>query len=240
MNGIKYQREVDWVNHKLYADAAARPPCDRSFDPCTLHGLTICGVRFSPKGRGNLRLRSVPGTDGTQHRHCELLQDFLVAPYMSQTPLRASACIVGLWQSATNVGEPECPARGGLLILEDSMRERALKIVLVLVGLLFTAALIPTYGGIRGADPNTGDTMQMAIYATLGVFLLLAVRRPVAYRSVIAFAAWSSVAHAITMGLLGFEMPPLKAGFVDGSVVLVVIGATLLALLPKRPIDDAS
>lgn len=44
------------------------------------------------------------------------------------------------------------------------MRERALKVVLVLVGLFFTAAVIPTFNGIRGADPNTGDTMQMAIY----------------------------------------------------------------------------
>ncbi len=113
------------------------------------------------------------------------------------------------------------------------MRDRALKVVLVLVGLLFTAAVIPAYGGIRGADPNTGDTMQMALYATLGVFLLLAVRNPPAYRSVIAFAAWSSFAHAITMGALGFEMPPMKAGFIGGSVVLVIIGVALLALLPK-------
>jgi uncharacterized membrane protein YeaQ/YmgE (transglycosylase-associated protein family) len=120
------------------------------------------------------------------------------------------------------------------------MRERLLKIVLVLVGLFFAAAVIPTYGGIRGADPNTGDTMQMAIYATLGVFLLLAVRKPAAYRSVIAFAAWSSFAHAITMGSLGLEMPALRAGFIGASIVLVVIGATLLALLPKRTPDAAS
>jgi hypothetical protein len=120
------------------------------------------------------------------------------------------------------------------------MRERTLKVVLVLVGLFFTAAVIPTYGGIRGADPNTGDTMQMAIYATLGVFLLLAVRNPAAYRSVIAFAAWSSFAHAVTMGSLGLEMPLLKTGFIGASVVLAVIGAALLALLPRRTIRNAS
>ena len=114
------------------------------------------------------------------------------------------------------------------------MRERALKVVLILVGLFFLAAAIPTWDGVRGADPNTGDTMHMAIYMTLGVFLLLAVRRPAAYRSVIAFAAWSSFAHAVTMGSLGFEMPPLKTGFIGASILLVVIGATLLALLPKR------
>ena len=120
------------------------------------------------------------------------------------------------------------------------MRERTLKVVLILVGLLFTAAVIPTWNGIRGADPNTGDTMQMAIYATLGVFLLLAVRNPAAYRSVIAFAAWSSFAHAVTMGSLGFEMPPMKTGFIGGSVVLVVIGAVLLALLPARPRESST
>ena len=119
------------------------------------------------------------------------------------------------------------------------MRDRALKTVLVLVGLFFTAAVIPTFDGIRTADPNTGDTMQMAIYATLGVFLLFAVRNPPAYRSVIAFAAWSSLAHALTMGSLGFEMPPLKAGFIGGSVILVVIGVSLLALLPERATDEA-
>jgi hypothetical protein len=119
------------------------------------------------------------------------------------------------------------------------MRERALRVVLVLVGLFFTAAVIPAWGGVIGADPNTGDTMMMAIYATLGVFLLLAVRNPTAYRSVIAFAAWSSLAHAVTMGSLGFEMPPMKAGFVGASVLLVVVGAVLLALLPKRPVAHA-
>jgi hypothetical protein len=74
----------------------------------------------------------------------------------------------------------------------------------------------------------------MATCATLGVFLSLGVRKPAAHRSAIAFAAWSSFTHAVTMGSLGFEMPPLKAGFIGGSVILVVIGVVLLALLPKR------
>ena len=41
------------------------------------------------------------------------------------------------------------------------------------------------------------------------------------------------------MGSLGFEMPPMKEGFLTGSVILVVIGATLLALLPKRTSNTA-
>jgi hypothetical protein len=115
------------------------------------------------------------------------------------------------------------------------LRERALKIVLVLVGLFFSAAIYPAVGGLLDpAHSDTGDTMQMGIYATLGVFLLLAVRNPSAHRSLIAFAAWSSFAHAVVMSTLGFEMPNERAGFLIGSGVLVAIGVALIVLAPRK------
>lgn len=122
------------------------------------------------------------------------------------------------------------------------IRERMLKIALVLLGLFFAAAAYPALGGLRSpANSDTGDTMQMAIYATLGIFLLLAVRNPREHRSLIAFAAWSGFAHAFVMGGLGFEMPDARAGFLMGSGVLVVIGVVLLALLPaKQPAERAA
>ncbi len=92
-------------------------------------------------------------------------------------------------------------------------RERALRIVLVVVGLFFTAALYPLIGSLRDpAGSDTGDTMMMSLYFTLGVFLLIAVRNPAAHRSVIAFAAWSSFAHAVTMSIQGLEMPSYAHG----------------------------
>jgi hypothetical protein len=115
-------------------------------------------------------------------------------------------------------------------------RERALKIVLVLVGLLFTAGVYPLIGSLlHPADSDTGDTMMLSLYVTLGVFLLIAVRNPSAHRSVIAFAAWSSFAHAVAMSILGLEIPSQKVGFLVGSAVLVVIGVTLIALNPSKP-----
>lgn len=115
------------------------------------------------------------------------------------------------------------------------IRHRALQVVLVLVGLLFTAAIYPAIGGLRDpAHSDTGDTMQMALYTALGIFLLLAVRNPAAHRSLIAFAAWSSFAHAAVMSGLGFEMPSERAGFLGGSAVLVVIGVVLIALAPAK------
>lgn len=116
------------------------------------------------------------------------------------------------------------------------IRQRALQIVLVLVGLLFSAAILPVIGGLRDpANSDTGDTMQMALYFALGIFLLLAVRNPQAHRSLIAFAAWSSFAHAVVMGTLGLKIPAQRSGFLGGSAVLVVIGMLLIALAPAKP-----
>jgi hypothetical protein len=87
------------------------------------------------------------------------------------------------------------------------LRKRALTITLVLVGLLFSAAIYPAVGGLRDpAHSDTGDTMMMGLYFALGIFLLIAVRNPSAYRSLIAFAAWSSFAHAVVMSVLGLEI----------------------------------
>src|SRR5271155_6015358 len=68
------------------------------------------------------------------------------------------------------------------------------------------------------------DVMLLSLYVTLGIFLLVAVRSPSAYRSLIAFAAWSSLAHAVVMSvqewpnasmrgdLYGSPPPPPPAG----------------------------
>lgn len=115
------------------------------------------------------------------------------------------------------------------------LRERARKVVLVLVGLLFSAAIYPIIGGLRDpAHSDTGDTMMMALYFTLGVFLLLAVRNPAAHRSLIAFAAWSSFAHAVAMSVLGLEIAAERTGFLIGSAVLVFIGLALVVLAPEK------
>src|SRR5258707_4677351 len=115
------------------------------------------------------------------------------------------------------------------------IRERALKIVLVLVGVLFSAAILPVIGGLRDpANSDTGDTMMMGLYAALGVFLLIAVRRPSEHRSLIAFTAWSSFAHAAVMSTLGLEIPAERTGCLVRSAVLVLIGVVLSLLAPYK------
>jgi len=117
------------------------------------------------------------------------------------------------------------------------IRERALKVVLVLVGLLFTAGIYPVTMDLwhrYASDP--GDTMMLSLYITLGIFLLTAARNPSAHRSLIAFAAWSSFAHAVVMSLLAFGPSYVndRAGYWGGSAVLAAIGVTLLTLSPAR------
>lgn len=118
------------------------------------------------------------------------------------------------------------------------VRERALKIVLVLVGLFFVAAILPVIGGIRDpVNSDTGDTMMMSLYFALGIFLLLAARNPSAHRSLIAFTAWSSFAHAIVMSILGLEIPSERNGFLIASAILVLIGVALIALSPTKRLE---
>src|SRR5215813_3828151 len=115
------------------------------------------------------------------------------------------------------------------------VRERILKIALALVGLLFSAAVYPAIGGLRDpAHSDTGDTIMMGVYFALGIFLLVAVRNPSAHRSLIAFAAWSSFAHAVVMSVLGLEIASERVGFLIGSAALVAIGVVLVVLAPGR------
>ncbi|PYX06759.1 MAG: hypothetical protein DMG88_17330 [Acidobacteria bacterium] len=69
-------------------------------------------------------------------------------------------------------------------------RERALKVVLVVVGLLFTAGIYPVTSILWNRDQSGyTDAMMLSLYFVLGTLLLLAVRNPSAHRSLIAFAA---------------------------------------------------
>jgi|SRR5579864_5412786 len=110
------------------------------------------------------------------------------------------------------------------------IRDRALKTVLVLVGLIFVALVYPLVA--MGLDESL--QMMLSVYVTLGVFLLLAARKPAAYRSVIAFAAWSSITHAVVMGMQAYYDVDQRVHFLIGDLALVIIAVTLIALSPSK------
>src|SRR5713226_7300284 len=121
-------------------------------------------------------------------------------------------------------------------------REGALKVVLVVVGLLFVATVYPLLMFLWQPHPaEAALTMMLSVYATLGVFVLLAARNPSANRSLIAFTAWSSLAHAAVMMVQSFQMASERAHLLIGVALLAVIAVALIVLAPaKQSIQPAS
>ena len=109
-------------------------------------------------------------------------------------------------------------------------RERALKIVLVLVGLLFSALVYPLMMFVK-QEPALA--MMLSVYVTLGIFLLLAARNPSANRSLIAFTAWSSFSHAALMAVQ-VSLNFIARRELLGVGVFIVIGVALIVLAPAR------
>jgi len=118
------------------------------------------------------------------------------------------------------------------------IRQRALKIVLIVVGLLFTAAIIPVTMILWHQDKSGyTDAMMLSLYFTLGILLLMAVPNPSAHRSLIAFAAWSSFAHAAVMSIMAI-LDKDERGLLPGVALLIAVGVPLLALAPAKPSNE--
>jgi multidrug transporter EmrE-like cation transporter len=115
---------------------------------------------------------------------------------------------------------------------------------LLLVGLLFSAGIYPLVTSVRsGWEANKEDAspMFLSLYVTLGIFLLLAARNPSANRSVIAYAAWSSFAHAAVMAVMAVHLANERRGLLLAGAVFSISGAALVALAPaKQPVERTS
>jgi hypothetical protein len=120
-------------------------------------------------------------------------------------------------------------------------RERALKILLVLLGLLFVAGVYPLMTSVRSgwqADKEDALPMMLSLYVTLGIFLLVAARNPSANASVIAFAAWSSFAHGAVMAVMAIHLASERGGLLIAAAVLGIIGAALIVLAPAKRLGE--
>src|ERR1700739_4570710 len=118
-------------------------------------------------------------------------------------------------------------------------RERALRVVLVLVGLIFLLGVYPLMmflwpSGWRW-QPNQPEYEQMilGVYATLGVFLLIASRNPLQHRSLIWFTIVSSLVHGGIMAAQAMKMPA-EHGHLFGDIpALLLVAVVLAALMPR-------
>lgn len=119
-----------------------------------------------------------------------------------------------------------------------TQRERALQVVLVVFGLGTVVANISplvTYF-IAGPQPTGGTVAPMfwTILATLGVFLVLAARNPAAYRSLIAYAVWSSFAHTAVMVVMALQLPTHRGDLLAGVAVTGLGAVVLFVLAPRK------
>src|SRR5260370_31729843 len=79
--------------------------------------------------------------------------------------------------------------------------------------------------------------MFMSLNTALGVCLLVAVKQPAKHRLLIAYGAWSSLAHAFTMTIMSAQAVAHGMHRKDSPqdiVIFGVIGVALLALLPAK------
>ena len=111
---------------------------------------------------------------------------------------------------------------------------KLLQIALVLFGAIFClvyplAIFWPSGWAWRDGPPAASQYFMMVvgIYATLGIFLILAARDPHANRSLILFTIWSSLVHAAIMTVQALG-DPMQRGHLIGDVPALVLMAAVL------------
>jgi uncharacterized membrane protein HdeD (DUF308 family) len=113
-------------------------------------------------------------------------------------------------------------------------RDRALRVALVLVGLMFLAGVFSLMQW--GNSAKAFEQMLASVYATLGVFLIIAAFNPPAHRSLIAFTAWSSVVHGAVMGVQAVKGVIPHSDLLEAATPMLAIGVVFLLLLaPAKP-----
>ena len=119
-------------------------------------------------------------------------------------------------------------------------RERLVQIVLVIVGLLNVAQIYFLYMDLWHSSwlleqKNETHPMFLSFFIPVGVFLLIAARKPSEYRSAIALAAWWHISHGAVMAIQTVEawIHGVHRNFAD-LILFLAIGVVLLALLPGK------
>jgi hypothetical protein len=129
--------------------------------------------------------------------------------------------------------------------MTEADRIKYLRIVLVLVGLTFTFGIWPLTiiwpsGWSWHAEGRSYYLeMILAIYATLGVFLILAARNPFAHRSLIWFTVWSSIVHGGIMAVQSFEGDHTMGHLWGDVFALIAVAAVLVLLAPREASVEA-
>jgi len=123
--------------------------------------------------------------------------------------------------------------------MSESNRMLALRVALIATGAIFIFGIYPLSlvwpsGWTWGHGHSHYLMMILGVYATLGVFLLLASQDPYAYRSIIWFTVWSSLVHAAIMAMQSFGDGAERGHLVGDVPALLLVALVLAALTPRK------
>lgn len=127
--------------------------------------------------------------------------------------------------------------------MNPATRMRLLSIALVVFGLIFLVGVYPLMMSLWPAgwrwQPNQPEYEQMilGVYATLGVFLLIASRNPLEHRSLIWFTVWSSLVHGGIMAVQAINMPAERGHLFGDVPALILVAVVLAVLMPKKAVQ---
>ena len=135
--------------------------------------------------------------------------------------------------------------------MSDANRLRYLRVLLIVVGLIFifgiyALGIVWPSGWVWGEAgphsfiPSHYLTMIIGVYATLGVFLIVASKNPAAHVSLIRFTVWSSLVHAVIMAVQGLTDHAERWHLVGDVPALLVVGIVLAAATPRARIAQGS
>jgi hypothetical protein len=123
--------------------------------------------------------------------------------------------------------------------MAESDRLKYLRIALLVVGVIFIVGIYPLTvlwpSGWAWHDTGRSEYLEMilGIYATLGVFLVIASRNPLAHRSLIWFTVWSSIVHGGIMAAQSIAQTKYMGHLWGDVLALLVVAIVLAALTPR-------
>ncbi len=124
--------------------------------------------------------------------------------------------------------------------MQSEQKLKYLKFALYAFGLFFVLGVYPMMEWIFpegfGWTPRQHEYEQMimGVYATLGVFLIIAARNPVQHASLIWFTVWSSLVHGGIMMVQAIVDDTERMNLVGDVPALFLVAIVLGYLMPRK------
>ena len=123
--------------------------------------------------------------------------------------------------------------------MTNETRMKSLQVALIVFGII---CIIGVYlmmrfwpsGWVWTPSQYEYEQMLIGVYATLGVFLILAARAPLKHLSLIWFTIWSSIVHGSIMFFQAMVDETEHGHFVGDIPALFIMAIVLWVLVPKK------